>query len=52
MVGTLGERCRYVTSWSDFDLTIDLAVVTLIFKIMSRVYLRNHKVCLVLNNTW
>ena len=33
MVGTL------VASWCDLDLTIDLAVVTLTFKILSGLYL-------------
>ena len=31
-------------SWYDLDLTLDLAVVTLTFKIFSRLYLGNHKV--------
>ena len=30
-------------SWFDLDLTFDLAVVTLTYKILSRLYLRNHK---------
>ena len=38
----LGRRCA--TSWSDLDLTFDLAVVTLSLKILSGLYLRNHKV--------
>ena len=36
--------CRCATSWSDLDLTFDLAVVTLTFKILSWLYLRNRKV--------
>ena len=43
----LGEtlvRCRCATSWSDLDLTFDLAVVTLSFKILCGLYLRNRKV--------
>ena len=32
------------TSWSDLDLTFDLAVVTLSLKILSGLYLGNHKV--------
>ena len=35
---------RFVLSWCDFTFTFDLAVVTLIFKILSRLHLRNHKV--------
>ena len=35
--------CRCITSWCDLDLTFDLAVVTLTFKILSGLYLRNHK---------
>ena len=31
-------------SWSDLDLTFDLAVVTLIYKILSRLYLGSRKV--------
>ena len=31
-------------SWSDLELTFDLAVVTLSLKILSGLYLRNHKV--------
>ena len=36
--------CRCATSWSDLDLTFDLAVVTLSLKILSGLYLRNRKV--------
>ena len=35
----LGWECRYAVSWCDFGLTFDLAVVTLIFKILSGLYL-------------
>ena len=31
-------------SWCDLDLTFDLAVVTLTYKILSGLYLRDHKV--------
>ena len=31
-------------SWCDFDLTFDLAVMTLTFKILFRLYLGNFKV--------
>ena len=31
-------------SWSDLDLTFDLAVVTLTYKILSELYLGNRKV--------
>ena len=43
MVGTLVQGCRYATSWCDLDLTFDLTVVTLTYKILSGLYLRNHK---------
>ena len=42
MVGTLVGGCRYATSWCDLDLTFDLAVVTLTYKILSRLYLGKH----------
>ena len=32
MVGTLVKGCRCATSWSDIDLTFDLAVVTLTYQ--------------------
>ena len=44
MVGTLVRGCRCVTSWSDLDLTFDLAVVTLSLKILSGLYLGSRKV--------
>ena len=44
MVGTLVRMCRCATSWSDQDLTFDLAVVTLSSKILSGLYLGNRKV--------
>ena len=37
-------------SWCDLDLIFDLAVVTLTYKILSRLYLRNYKVWEV--DTW
>ena len=37
-------------SWSDQDLTFDLAVVTLTYKILSGLYLRNRKMLEV--DTW
>ena len=37
-------RCSCATSWSDLDLTFDLAVVTLSLKILSGLYLGNRKV--------
>ena len=44
----IGGGCRFATSWCDLDLTFDLDVVTLIFKILSRLYL-----CKVLQvDTW
>ena len=44
MVGTLVRGCRCAMSWFDLDLTFDLAVVTLTYKILSALYLGNHKV--------
>ena len=44
MVGTLVGVCRCATSWCDLDLNFDLAVVTLTYKILSGLYLRNSKV--------
>ena len=41
MVGTLVRGCRCAMSWSDLD---DLTVVTLTYKILSGLYLRNRKV--------
>ena len=35
---------RCATSWSDLDLTFDIALVTLSLKILSGLYLRNRKV--------
>ena len=44
MVGTLARECRCAMSWSDLNLTFDLAVVTLTLKILSGLYLSNRKV--------
>ena len=44
MVGTLVTGCRCAMSWCDLDLTIDLAVVTLSYKILSGLYLGDRKV--------
>ena len=41
MVGTLVRGCRCATSWCDLDMIFVVAVVTLTFKILSRLYLRN-----------
>ena len=38
MVGTLVRGCRCTTSWSDLDLTLDLAVLTLTYKILSGLF--------------
>ena len=35
---------RFAASWCDLDLTLDHAAVTMTFKILSGLYLRNHKV--------
>ena len=43
-LGTLVRGCRCATSWPYFDLTFDLAAVTLSLKILSRLYLGNRKV--------
>ena len=40
---TLVKRCRFAMFWCDLDFTYDLAVVTLIFKILSRLYLGKRK---------
>ena len=37
-VGTLIRGCRCTMSWCNLDLTLDLAVVTLTFKILSGLY--------------
>ena len=44
MVGILVRGCRCAMSWSDLDLTFDLAVVTLTYKMLSKLYLGNRKV--------
>ena len=44
LVGTLVRRCRCATSWSDLDLTFNLAIVTLSLKFLSGLYLGNRKV--------
>ena len=44
LVGTLVMGCSFATSWSDLDLTFDLAVVTLSLTILSGLYLGNRKV--------
>ena len=46
----IGLGCRYATSWSDLDLTFELAIVTLSLKILSGLNLRNCKVQEV--DTW
>ena len=35
MVGMLVGKCRCAVSWCDIDMTFDLAIVTLTFKILS-----------------
>ena len=44
ILGTLVRMGRCATSWSDLDLTFDLAVVTLSLKILCGLYLGNRKV--------
>ena len=50
LVGTLVRGCSCATSQYDVDLTFYLAVVTLSLKVLSGLYLRNHKVSEV--DTW
>ena len=42
--GTLLGGCRCAMLWCDLDLTSDLAVVTLTYKMLSRQYLGKRKV--------
>ena len=44
MVGILVKGCRCATSWCDLDLTLDLAVVSLTYKMLPGLYLGNLKV--------
>ena len=44
LVGTLVRGCRSAPSWCDIDLIFDFAVVTLTYKILSRLYRGNRKV--------
>ena len=44
MVGTLSEGCRCATEWCDLDFSFDLAVVTLTFEILFKLYFGNLKV--------
>ena len=44
MVGTLVRSCKCATLWCNLDLTFDLAVVTLFYKILSGPYLGKCKV--------
>ena len=44
MVETLVRGCRFASSWCDLYLTFELVVVTLTYKILSRIYLENRKV--------
>ena len=39
MVGKLDRGCRCATSWGDLDLTFDLVIVTISFKILSGLFL-------------
>ena len=43
-MGILVRGCRCAASWSDLDLTFDLVVVTLTYKMLSGLYLGNCKV--------
>ena len=44
MVGPLIRWCRCATLWHNLDLTFDLAIVTLTYKILSGGYYGNRKV--------
>ena len=44
MTGILVRECRCAMSWSDLDFIVDLAVVTLTYKILSGLYIENRKV--------
>ena len=44
LVGTLVRGCMCAASWCDHDLTFDLAIVTLTYKIFPGLYLGNRKV--------
>ena len=44
MIGPFVWHCSCAVSWGDFDSIFDLAVVTLTFKTLSGLYLRDHKV--------
>ena len=46
----IGWGCRCAMSWCHLDLTFDLAVVTLTYKNLFGLYLRNRKVQEV--DTW
>ena len=48
--GILVAQFKYATSWCDLDLTFDLAILTLMFKILSGLYLRKCKVWEI--DTW
>ena len=43
MVGILVRGCRCAMPWCNFDLTFELAIVTLTFKILSGLYFGNRK---------
>ena len=44
MVGILVRGCGCSTSWCDLDLTFNLVIVTMSFKILSGLFLEFHKV--------
>ena len=44
LVGTLIRGCMCVTSWCDLDLTIELVILIMSFKILSGLFLRFHHV--------
>ena len=49
MIGTFVRGCRCATSWCDLDLTFDLAIMTLSYKILPRLYLGNTGFCKLKN---
>ena len=44
MIGTLLRGCRCARSWYDVDLTFDIVLVTMSFKILFGLFLGFHKV--------
>ena len=47
-MGTLVEGCKCAVLWWDLDLTFDLAIVILTVKMLSRLYLGNCKIVIII----